>query len=111
MTTDEAKELKRKLKNDINNLKGYPAKTEKTKDAKNEVLKNVKFPLKGFLKVIKGFEDGDFLIKYFSKQDEDKQDEQPSTSKDEEESDESEESGEFEKDEEVNPDWIHGTKK
>ena len=68
----------------------YAAKPSKTKNDKNTVLKNVKIPYEGIKKIIKGFEDRDFLIKNFS------QEEQPSTSKDKEESEESEEYEEYE---------------
>ena len=57
MTTDEAKELKRQMKKEINDLKGYPAKSEKTKNTKNKVLENTKLPYNGIKKLIKGFED------------------------------------------------------
>ena len=78
------------------------------------VVKNVRLPYGGIKKIIKGFEDGGFLIKDFDKQAEDKQDEQPSTSKDEQGSEESEEDEEFAESEEfkndVNLDWINGAK-
>ena len=57
MTTDEAKELKRQMKKEINDLKGYPAKSEKTKNTKNKVLENTKLPYNGIKKLIKSFED------------------------------------------------------
>ena len=41
------KKIERIMRRDINKLNNYSAKTERTKDTKN--------------KVIKGFEDGDFL--------------------------------------------------
>ena len=63
LTLDEAKEIKRQMKHEINDLKNYAAKSDKTKNIKNKVLENVKMPYKGIKNVIKGFEDGDFLIK------------------------------------------------
>ena len=70
------------------------------------------------LRYPKGFEDGDILIRDFSKQVEDKQDEQPSTSKDGQKLEESEESKELEESEESeepdkeNLDWLkYATKK
>ena len=85
MTIDEAKELKRQMKRDIDNLKNYSAKSDKANNIKSKFLENVRIPYEGIKKVTKGFEDGDFLIKNFSP------DEQPSTSKDKEESEESDE--------------------
>ena len=96
MTINEARQLQRDMKNEINDLKRYAAKFDKTKNDKNAVLENVMIPYNGIKKVIKGFEDGDFLIKDFNVQDEQPsgcKDEQPSGSKDEsEEFEESEES-------------------
>ena len=88
------------MKKKIAELKSYAAKTDKTKDTKSKILKNINLPYGGIKKVIKSFEDGDFLIKYFGKKaeqpsgSEDKQEcEKPSGSKNEsEESDEYEES-------------------
>ena len=77
------------MKKEINNLKNYAAKSDNAKNNKNKVLKNVKLPYDGIKKIIKGFEDGDFEIKYFSKQGEKDDSEQSLTSKDE--SDESDE--------------------
>ena len=106
ITIDEARQLRRNMKKEINDLKGYAAKSDKTKNDKEKVLKNFKIHYEGIKKVIKGFEDGDFLIKDFSRQSEQpsgSKDEQPSGSKDDQKSEESEESekdGESEKDEE-----------
>ena len=91
---DKAKQVQRDMKNEINDLKNYVAKSDRTKNIKNKVLENVKIPYKVIKKVIKGFEDGDFEIKAFNKQDE-----QPSESNDEE----------SEKDEKINLDRINGT--
>ena len=44
LTIDEAEQLLRNIKNEINDLKGYAAKCDKTKNDKNIVLKNVKIP-------------------------------------------------------------------
>ena len=87
------------MKKEIAKLKGYAAKSDKTKDTKSKVLENVKLLYGGIKKDIKGFEDGDFQIKGFGKQIEDKQHEQSSTSKDGQESEEFEESEESEKSE------------
>ena len=79
---------------------------------KNKVLENVKLLYGGIKKVIKGFEDGDFLIKDFSKQTEKDDDgsNQPSGNKDKQESEQFEESEEDEEDEKVNLDWLqYGT--
>ena len=104
ITLNKAKQLQKDMKKEINDLKGYTTKYDRAKKAKERLLKNVKLPYDGIKDVIKGFEDGDFLIKDFSKQvEEDKQDEQPSTSKDGEESEES--------DKKINLDWLqYGTK-
>ena len=118
ITLNEAKKTRRNMKKEIDDLKGYAAKTDKTKDTKNKVVKNVKLPYDGINKVIKGFEDGDFLIKDFGKQaeeaenDDDREDKQEYNESDEhDESEESEESENDEKGKEVNLDWIKGTKK
>ena len=102
------------MKKEINILKNYAAKSDRTKNDKNKVPKNVKLPYNG---IKKGFEDGDFLINYFGKQAEKDDSEQPTTSKDGQQSEVSEVSEESKQDEipsiskEVNLDWIYGTKK
>ena len=80
ITIDEPKKLQKDMKKEIDNLKNYSPKSDKTKNDKNKVLKNVKLPYNGIKKVIKGFEDGDFLLKDFDKQGEKDDSEQPSTS-------------------------------
>ena len=75
-TLDEAKESQRNMRNKIKKLKTHTVKTYERKDYKSKVLKNVDILYKGIRKIIKGFEDGDFLIKDFGEQTEDdKQDE------------------------------------
>ena len=62
------------MKNEIDKLKSYSAKSDRIKMLKT-VVKNVSLPYGGIKRIIKGFEDGDFLIKDFDKQADDKQDE------------------------------------
>ena len=105
---DEARKLQRDMKKEIDDLKGYTAKINDIKIYKNKVLENLKLPYNGIKKIIRGFSDGDFLIKDFSKEaKEDDGSEQPSGSKDKQESeqyDESEESDESKESDEVNLD-------
>ena len=44
ITTDEAKQLQRDMKKEINDLKGYDEKSDRTKNDKEKFLKNVKLP-------------------------------------------------------------------
>ena len=105
ITIDEPKKLQKGMKKEVDDLKNYSPKSDKTKNDKNKVLKNVKLPYNGIKKVIKGFEDGDFLLKDFDKQGEKDDSEQPSASKYGQESEESEES------KQKNLDWLeNGTK-
>ena len=50
MTIDEAKELKRQMKRDIDNLKNYSAKSDQTKNIKSKFLENVRIPYEGIKK-------------------------------------------------------------
>ena len=84
------------MKREIAELDNYAVKSNDIKKYENKVLDNAKIPDGGIKKIIKGFRDGDFLIKYF-----DDDSEQPSGSTDKQESEESEQS------DEIDFDWTY----
>ena len=67
ITLDEAKQLQRDFQKEIKILKDHAVKNENRKEYKDKVLKNIDMLYKKRNKVIRGFRDGDFLIKDFAK--------------------------------------------